>query len=174
MADNGGHLGQGVITPKDVHVEENPATRARYIGAKAHTNNTGELTALYNALATALRRRPGVGREEIWADSLYAINMASGKWMPKSKRNSEIVEHMRQLWRRLQRARPGEVEVKHVRSHIKHPGNEVADWLADRGRMDDTTTVTETRHWLDTWLRKEQGRAHNTTPNTLGDPTGVG
>ena len=44
-----------------------------YIGAQAHTNNTGELTAMYVALCAALARPYGSGREIIWSDSLYAI-----------------------------------------------------------------------------------------------------
>ena len=51
-----------------------------YIGAPTHTNNTGELTAMYRALERALGRpqRPHV----IHSDSLYTIHMTTGRWMP--------------------------------------------------------------------------------------------
>ena len=52
-----------------------------YIGAEAHTNNTGELSAMDVALRRALARRAGEGAETIWSDSLYAINMTTGRWM---------------------------------------------------------------------------------------------
>ena len=57
-----------------------------HIGAPGMTNNTGELSALYWALHRARARRPRIGREVIHSDSLYAINMATGTWMPKVKR----------------------------------------------------------------------------------------
>ena len=78
-------------------------------GATAHSNNTGELTAMYYALQRALGRRRGRGREVIRSDSLYAINMATGKWMPSrsGKRNAEVIGSLRRLWRRIQRERPG-------------------------------------------------------------------
>ena len=48
--------------------------------------------------------------------------------------NREIVASTRGLWRRLQRQRDAEVELRHVRSHTRVSGNELADWLADVGR----------------------------------------
>ena len=62
-----------------------------YIGAFGHTNNTGELSALYWAMQRALRRPPRRGREEIHSDSLYAINMAPGRWVPKVPRTREMI-----------------------------------------------------------------------------------
>ena len=61
--------------------EESPA----WIGATAHTNNTGELTAMHYALQRAAARAPGKGKEVIWSDSLYTINMTTGMWLPKRK-----------------------------------------------------------------------------------------
>ena len=58
-----------------------------YIGARAHTNNTGELSAVHHALLNELSRPPGAGKEVIWSDSLYTINMTTGRWLPKCKRN---------------------------------------------------------------------------------------
>ena len=130
-----------------------------YIGASAHTNNTGELTAIYEALATALRRPRDAGGEVIWSDSLYAINMTNGKWKPKCVRNREIVSRLRGLWRRLQRARPGDVQLRHVRSHVKVPGNELADWLADGGQARAHPTLREAERWLADWIDTQQRAA---------------
>ena len=112
-------------------------TGPRYMGAAAHTNNTGELTGMRVALQAAGKRGRGAGGEVIHSDSLYAINMTTGKWMPKSRgtgrRNASMIAEMRREWRAVQRKRPGEVTIRHVRSHIKVPGNEIADFLADAG-----------------------------------------
>ena len=105
----------------------------------------------------------------MWSDSLYAINMTTGRWLPKSPRNREMVARMRELWRRLQRQRDGEVELRHVRSHTNVPGNEMADWLADRGRHvcgEERVPTVEAGGWL----RKRLAAV----PSTLADPVGVG
>ena len=122
-----------------------------FIGATAHTNNTGELTAMHKALSDALMRPAGGGREIIWSDSLYTINMTTGRWRPRCPRNREIVASTRGLWRRLQRQRDTEVELRHVRSHTRVPGNELADWLAEIGRMEGgrpVSAASRTSRWL--------------------------
>ena len=65
------------------------------MGASAHTNNTGELSALMVAIRRALRRPPQVGAEVIHSDSLYAINMTTGKWRPRVKRNMDMIAQLR-------------------------------------------------------------------------------
>ena len=130
--------------------------RGNYIDAPGMTNNTGELTALYWALQRARTRRPGAGREVIHSDSLYAINMATGKWMPKVKRNAPMIGRIRTLWYKLQAARPQEVTLRHVRSHVKVPGNELADWLAGRGAKQGRTTLAQAERWMARWLQEQR------------------
>ena len=165
-------------------VEEDPAGPT-YIGAAAQTNNTGELSALYYALKRAEGRRPGVGRETIHSDSLYAINMTTGKWMPRAKgrRNADMIAGMRRLWRRVQRRRPGEVSLRHVRSHVKVPGNEIADWLAGCGAEGMRRTIEDANEWLRRWLRRhsspgpphgENGRSPGHRPAGARPPPGDG
>ena len=91
---------------------------------------------MHKALSDALMRPAGGGREIIWSDSLYTINMTTGRWRPRCPRNREIVASTRGLWRRVQRQRDAEVELRHVRSHTRVPGNELADWLAEIGRTE--------------------------------------
>ena len=148
-----------------------------YIGARAHTNNTGELSAMHHALCRALTRLRGAGREVIHTDSLYTMNMTMGKWMPRrglaGHRNRDFITRLRALWRRVQRTRPREVEICHVRSHIMVPGNELADWLADVGAKgdggDDMTVRAST--WLRGWLRQHNdgvgGRSHTAPSGPL-------
>jgi len=141
-----------------------------HIGALAHTNNTGELSAIYWALQRALQRPRFLGQDEIHSDSLYAINMTTGKWTPKAKRAREMVCLLRRTWRQLQRRRPHEVRLRHVRSHIKVPGNETADWLADTGRGGGNVSCASTARWLGNWLRTAQRDASGDAAGGDGEP----
>ena len=155
-------------------VQDDPAADD-FLGAAAHTNNTAELSALYHALRRALSRKERDENETIYTDSLYAKNMATGKWMPKKKhRNSEQIRNIRSLWRKVQRARQNRVRIVHVRSHTKIPGNEIADWLADRGakgrptkHMDKTSTsLWSAMTWTREWLQKTLEEARPGGPRT--------
>ena len=144
---------------------------ADYIGACGHTNNTGELSALYYALERALQRRGT--REVVHSDSLYAINMTRGVWLPrrKGKRNAPMIGRLRSLWCRLRWERPGEVELRHVRSHVRVPGNELADYLAEAGRSPGSdVTLESATDWLRQWLR----RHHAPGPPGRGLGAGMG
>ena len=70
------------------------------------------------------------------------------------------------MWRDLQRKRPGEVSLEHVRSHINIPGNELADELADgRGSMN---SISRARQWMRAYVTKLQTRASNGQLTTDG------
>ena len=109
---------------------------------------------LQRAVARPARR----GRELVHTDSLYAMHMTTGRWMPRKqgRRNAPLIAKLRALWRRVQRRRPGEVELRHVRSHIRVPGNELADWLADQGRsaFAQADMTDEADGWMTTWIRQ--------------------
>ena len=177
-----------VVTERD----EDGLPPPGYIGARAHTNNTGELSAMHHALRRALTRPRGAGCEIIHTDSLYAMNMTTGKWMPRrglaGHRNRDLITRLRTLWRRVQRARPREVEIRHVRSHIQVPGNELADWLAEVGAKGDggDDMLEGATTWLRGWLRQQHdgmGGRNDTAPSgplpghggrPPGGPVGVG
>ena len=80
--------------------------------------------------------------------------------------------HTRSLWRRLRKEPKGEVTLRHVRSHIKVPGNELADWLAEQGRVCGARRAREEIARVDRWMR--HWLAENMNVNTAGDPTGDG
>ena len=130
-----------------------PSDGAEYVGATRHTNNTGELTAMHAMIDRALATPAGRQRVVMNSDSLYAINMTQGVWMPAKRQNHEIIRSLRRKWQRLQRARPGEVTMRHVRSHIGITGNELADYLAGRRETDETEdeTLEAARDWLHSW-----------------------
>ena len=146
-----------------------------YIGAPAPTNNTGEMSAMYYALQRTLQRPRASGREEIHSDSLYAIHMATGKWMPQRKhRNAPMIADLRRMWRRVQVSRPREVTLHHVRSHTKVPGNELADWLADNGAQSrHTTSLACASAWMRAWLDEHDDRLADRGTG-VGDPRGEG
>ena len=137
-----------------------------WIGARKSTNNTGEITALVEAMEMAITRGTGAGREEISSDSLYAINMTTGKWMPKREINQEIIWHARVTWQKLQDQRPREVDIHvvNVRSHTKVPGNEVADRLADIGAQMNSATVIDMERWMTDWLENNPTGAPGRPP----------
>ena len=95
--------------------------------------------------------------------------MTTGRWLLKCKRNKILIENLRQLWRRLQRSRPHEVSLRHIRSHIRVPGNELADWLADLGRGGGGVTLAEAERWMADWLRRGE-EARTGRSSELGDP----
>ena len=89
----------------------------------------------------------------------HALNMTTtGKWMPRRKgaRNADFIARLRKEWRALQRERPGAVRLRHVRSHVGVPGNELADWLAERGRHGEATSSDEAETWLSGWVSQRQ------------------
>ena len=155
---------------------ETDASLDGHIGATVHTNNSGELTAMYYALHRSMERKTGEGGEAIYSDSLYAINMTKGKWKPKTSRNKELVQELREMWRVLQRKRPGEVILRHVRSHVENPGNELADWLADRGISGGgagETILRAAAQWVTRWMERHK-EAVGRTPAAAGGSTGGG
>ena len=101
---------------------------------------------MHYAIARALSRPRGSGYECICADSTYTINMTTGKWIPRHGRNTKIIRRLRATWNQLQKQRPNEVRLAHVRSHTIIAGNDMADWLADRGAVGE-------RVKLSTWDR---------------------
>ena len=105
----------------------------------------------------------------------------------KFQNNAEMITNLRREWRRVQRRRPGEVSLHHVRSHVNVPGNELADWLAGCGTITtNSVTLRNATTWMRDWMQRNgespDMRDENAqTPgsrrpniNILGDPRGVG
>ena len=96
-----------------------------YIGADKHSNNTGELSAIYWAIKEAEERR---AREIVVRyDSKYAAGMARGLWQPK--RNKELIRTVRRAVRDTRMV----IWWKHVKGHSGHKWNDRADELAELG-----------------------------------------
>ena len=98
-----------------------------FCGAKRHSNNTGELTALLRAVEGEMRAPLPKGGVTFRVDSLLAINVANGRWLAR-KLHSALARKLHVAYEKLRRTRtPGAVRIEHVRAHKGEPGNEVAD-----------------------------------------------
>ena len=97
-------------------------------GAERATNNTGELTAILEALEWAAESRlEGV---VIRVDSQYAACMTRGEW--KAKVNRKLVAQCREALGRAE-GKGCEVGWRHVKGHSGDKWNDRADELADLG-----------------------------------------
>ena len=100
-----------------------------YDGATRGTNQTGELTAVIQALLWL--RENAAGRAAVVAvDSVYAANQTEGWW--KKKANIELIATAQQLLAQVRESSP--VTFVHVRGHTGEAGNERADRLVQWGK----------------------------------------
>ena len=65
-------------------------------------------------------------------DSLYAGNMATGKW--RARKNNALVMRVRSLWAQAHAHLHGRLWATHVYGHTGHLWNDRADALARRGK----------------------------------------
>ena len=122
-------LGKGtgtILTEFYGRVQTNPEADD-FIGAEVGSNNTGELTAMAEALRWLLKHNE---EKEVLVrtDSTYAGNIASGNW--RAKANLKLASHVQELWNEVSSI--CHLNWKHVRAHKGHRWNERADHLAFR------------------------------------------
>ena len=98
-----------------------------YIGATVGSNNTGELTAIAEALLFAIEHE--YTHVTIHTDSLWARNVISGLW--KAKTNKTLVHTAKRLAKRMGL----HVQINWIKGHAGHEGNEKADRLAEQGKL---------------------------------------
>ena len=104
----------------------------RYLGAEQASNNTGELTAIAEALTWLKEECPGPADTpaEIIYDSRYAADLTLGVTEPHA--NHTLAQHCHALYRAVSRTRP--LSFRWLKGHSNVPGNDKADELADKGR----------------------------------------
>ena len=125
--DNGLGKGNGEIVEELFgNVVTSPSDK-KYLGAAVGSNNTAELSGFAEALRWLLVEGSDIPAV-IRTDSLYAGNLATGKWKPKA--NKKLVESLQKLWIEVSSIR--DVEWEHVKAHRGHRWNERADHLALR------------------------------------------
>ena len=116
--------GYGPVVTSPVH--------AAFVGARKHTNNTAELSALAELLRSLLHTapRPAGSRGVVRTDSEYAMACATGRISPGE--NAQLASYLRAAWRHL--ASRHEVTWRHVKGHSGHKWNDYVDKQADLGR----------------------------------------
>ena len=102
-----------------------------YVGATVGSNNTGEVTAMVEALLFAVEHE--YTHATVHTDSLWARNVILGKW--KARTNKALVHTARRLFRRMGVT----VHIEWIKAHAGHVGNEKADKLANLGRAAATS-----------------------------------
>lgn len=102
-----------------------------WMGARECTNNTGEVTAIGEAMHWLLTEAPDDGTlpVKLRFDSFYAANIAQGIYEPKS--NEEIAKEVRKLTEQVVSKRT--IIWEHVYGHSGAHDNELADRAADSG-----------------------------------------
>ena len=114
-----------------------------WLGATARTNNTGELTAVGEAMLWLLGEAPddGTTAVELRYDSEYAAKVAQGCWKPEA--NRQLAEKVRSLVSQVQENRV--ITWTHVYGHAGHHDNELADRCARRGARGEVSP--DSRRW---------------------------
>ena len=97
-----------------------------FLGANVGSNNTGELSAIAEAVLYALEHN--YTSINIHTDSQWSIKVLTGKWRPKTHHN--LINYIRGLLRQPTL----KVHLHWVRAHRGTEGNEKADQLANQGR----------------------------------------
>ena len=98
-----------------------------YRGAQVGSNNTGEVTAIIEALLFA--HAEAFTHVTIHSDSRWAINAITGRW--RTKHHKALVAYAKSLLK----ANNIRVTLQWIKAHAGHAGNERADQLANKGRI---------------------------------------
>ena len=107
----------------------------QYWGAQVGSNNTGEVTAIVEALLHA--HQQNWSKIRIRSDSQWAINTITGKW--RAKHHKPLVNFAKYLVK----TGPLKVVFQWVKGHAGQEGNERADKLAETGKNSVSRTGTE-------------------------------
>lgn len=113
------------------------------LGAEVGSNNTGELSAIGEALLWLRDEAPGPRSlpAVVFYDSQYAANIATRRHV--AHKNLLLARTVQGLCDEVRRQRP--LKMTYVKGHSGCPGNELADQLANRGVLGHWGTAS--RRW---------------------------
>ncbi|KAH8052831.1 endonuclease [Aureococcus anophagefferens] len=140
--------GWGFVAVRDGHVlaeRWGPVELARgaagYLGAEKCSNNTGELSAIGEALLWLRDEDRGAARALICYDSKYAANITDGTY--RAHKNVDLARACQSLFAAAVAA--GGVALQHVKGHSGDAFNDRADALVQRGIAGDRRRRTPPR-----------------------------
>lgn len=107
------------------------ANSEAFLGAEVCSNNTGELSAICEALLWLRDYEASPRPAVIYYDSTYAANITTGAY--RAQKNQRLAKTAQSLFREVQSSRNGNVKLVHVKGHSGAKWNEFADALANRG-----------------------------------------
>mmetsp|Transcript_16203 Transcript_16203/g.35140 ORF Transcript_16203/g.35140 Transcript_16203/m.35140 type:complete len:286 (-) Transcript_16203:251-1108(-) len=112
-----------------------------YLGAEVGSNNTGELSAVCEALRWLTEHEPTARDAVICYDSEYASNQAQG--IHRAHKNIVLARRSHALLAEARKKR--KVRFLHVKGHSGHQWNDAADSLANRGATGARSVVSGDR-----------------------------
>lgn len=113
------------------------ASSPHFLGAEVGSNNTGELSAVCEALRWLTEHEPSRRAAVICYDSEYASNQAQG--IHKAHKNVQLSARSKQLLATARQRRA--VRFLHVKGYSNHVWNDAADALANRGATSRRSAV---------------------------------
>ena len=113
----------------------------RWLGAREKTNNTGELSAIGEAMLWLAQEAPDEGGLPVMLryDSEYAANIALGRYDPQT--NEELAREVKRTVTEVMEKRV--ITWQHVYGHTGAVDNEVADRCADLGARGEISTMSK-------------------------------
>lgn len=111
------------------------------LGAEVGSNNTGELSALGEAMLWLRDEAPGSKTlpAAVHYDSQYAANIATGR--NRAHKNLELASTVQRLYAEIKQQRP--LSLVYVKGHSGVAGNELADHLASMGAEGRYSTASK-------------------------------
>ena len=129
-----------------------------FLGAEYGSNNTGELTAIAEALLWLLEYEDTRKPAAIYYDSTYAAKIATGEY--KAKNNKYLATKTKQLLYKVKEQR--QIRLEHVKGHSNNAGNDKADEIANKGA--EGKTCNKGRHY-DEKRRPDEQQEQTTETN---------
>jgi len=100
-----------------------------FLGAEVCSNNTGELSAICEALLWLLQHESSGRPAAILYDSDYAAKITTGRY--RAQKNQVLAAKAQSLLMEVRQKRS--IRFEHVKGHSKNKWNDAADALANRG-----------------------------------------
>ena len=106
-------------------------TSPYYLGASVGSNNTAEISAIMESILYLLRSATPPTKVTIYYDSKWAAQMTRG--LSRPKKHNQLIFNARACYEKLKNI--SEIEWVWIKGHTGNQGNELADALAEQGKI---------------------------------------